>query len=417
MSEDVKRTLSKEQRKRIETMAVYLIATLIGVVIIWWLFAPDSDQSRLSSGFNVNVPEAMYDELSDDKQSAYQKQQLSDKLSEREQLKSLADQIIGEQKSIEESTPKSSRPNYQREAQTPEEKVVASNEAYKKAQKTVMTFYDEPKVDTEKQKMQEEIAQLKEELSEQQQPTPSMSVDEQLAIVEKSYELAAKYMPASEESKQVTMKGAAEQIEESKQFVNGKAVVNNVERLEQSVVSSLGSTISGGFNTAVGREGEINRNTISACVHSDQTVIDAGAVKLRLLEPMVAGSTTIPINATITGYGKVSGERLSISINNIEYQGLIIPIELAVIDSDGQNGIFIPNSMELNAAKEVVANLSSNMGTTIDVTDQDAVSEILTDVGKGAIKGVSSYVSKKIQQQKIHLKAGYKVLLYQEKKK
>ena len=32
------------------------------------------------------------------------------------------------------------------------------------------------------------------------------------------------------------------------------------------------------------------------------------------------------------------------------------PVELAVYDNDGQEGIFIPGSMEANAAKEVAAN-------------------------------------------------------------
>ncbi len=417
MSEDnKKRTLSAEERKRIEKMILYPVVTLIGVLIIWWIFAPDDDGKMISSGFNHNVPEAIYDDLDDDKQSAYQKQQQSERQRGREQIKDLADAILGEQKAIEETLPKESRPNYRAEAQTAEEKVIASNEAYKKAQSSVMTFYDRAKTDPEKEKMQEEIAQLKEQLSEQQRPNASMSVEEQLAIVEKSYQMAAKYMPNSEQSNGTTLRATTEQIEESKRFINGKAVVNNVGRVESNVVSSLTATASGGFNTAVGGESHVERNTISACVHADQTIIDAGAVRLRLLEPMIAGETTIPANATITGYSKVSGERLNIAITNIEYDGLIIPVELAVIDSDGQSGIFIPNSMELNAVKEVVANLSSNMGTTIDVTDQDAMSEILTDVGKGAIEGVSSYVSKKLKQEKVHLKAGYKLMLYQERR-
>ncbi|MFR9554279.1 MAG: conjugative transposon protein TraM, partial [Rikenellaceae bacterium] len=93
----------------------------------------------------------------------------------------------------------------------------------------------------------------------------------------------------------------------------------------------------------------------------------------------------------------------------------ILPVELMVIDSDGTEGIFIPNSMEANAIKEVAANLGSNMGTTINLNQQDAANQILTDLGKGAIQGASQYIGKKMREVKVHLKAGYRVMLYQEK--
>ena len=53
--------------------------------------------------------------------------------------------------------------------------------------------------------------------------------------------------------------------------------------------------------------------------------------------------------AVVVGTGKIQGERLDIEITSLEYDGTIIPVELAVYDTDGQPGIFIPNSMEMNA--------------------------------------------------------------------
>ena len=117
-----------------------------------------------------------------------------------------------------------------------------------------------------------------------------------------------------------------------------------------------------GFHTAVGTATQTEKNTIRACVHDNQTIIDGQAVRLRLLEPMRAGETVIPQNALVTGMGKITGERLGISITSLEYRGLIIPVELTVIDSDGQEGIFIPGSMEIDAIKEIAANLGGNQG-------------------------------------------------------
>ena len=83
----------------------------------------------------------------------------------------------------------------------------------------------------------------------------------------------------------------------------------------------------------------------------------------------------------------MQGERLGIRITSLEHDGSIIPVELEVYDSDGQAGIFIPGSMEIDAAKEIGANMGSSLGSSINIS---------TDAGA-------------------HLKSGYKVLLYQEK--
>ena len=41
--------------------------------------------------------------------------------------------------------------------------------------------------------------------------------------------------------------------------------------------------------------------------------------------------------------------------------------------------------------------------------------ELLTDLGKGAIQGTSQYIAKKMRTIKVHLKAGYNLMLYQKK--
>ena len=100
-----------------------------------------------------------------------------------------------------------------------------------------------------------------------------------------------------------------------------------------------------------------------------------------------------------------------ITVTSIEYAGTILPVELTVYDSDGQPGIHIPLSMEISAAKEVAANLGQNLGTTVSITNQSAGDQLLSELGKGAIQGVSQYVSKKIRTVKVHLKEGYRVML------
>ena len=157
-----------------------------------------------------------------------------------------------------------------------------------------------------------------------------------------------------------------------------------------------------------------DKNTLSACVYGAQSVTDGQAVKLRLLEPMEVADKIIPRNAVVVGTAKIQGERLDIEITSLEYAGTIIPVELVVYDTDGQPGIFIPNSMEMNAVREVAANMGGSLGSSINIST-NAGAQLASDLGKGLIQGTSQYIAKKMRTVKVHLKAGYKVLLYQDR--
>jgi len=120
-----------------------------------------------------------------------------------------------------------------------------------------------------------------------------------------------------------------------------------------------------GFNTAVGTGYAMGKNTIAACIHQDQTLTDGQTVKLRLLEPLQAGNVLVAKNTVVSGTVKVQGERLDVLVSSIEYAGNIIPVELAVFDTDGQKGLSVPSSMEQEAFNEAMANIGSGLGTSI----------------------------------------------------
>ena len=54
--------------------------------------------------------------------------------------------------------------------------------------------------------------------------------------------------------------------------------------------------------------------------------------------------------------------------------------------------------------------MGSGMGSSITIND-DAGSQLLSDLGRSAIQGVSQYVGKKMRTVKITIKAGHQVLL------
>jgi conjugative transposon TraM protein len=168
-----------------------------------------------------------------------------------------------------------------------------------------------------------------------------------------------------------------------------------------------------GFYTATAELAKERKNTISACVHSDQTVMDGESVRLRLLEPMRAGKIFVSENTILSGFSKIQGERLQITINSMEYGSNIIPVEMSVYDTDGQRGIFIPDTKEVNAAKEIAANMGTNAGTSISLSS-DAGEQFAADMGRSAIQGISQFFSRKMREVKVNLKAGYRVFLLPE---
>ena len=75
-------------------------------------------------------------------------------------------------------------------------------------------------------------------------------------------------------------------------------------------------------------------------------------------------------------------------------------------------GINIPQSMESDALHEIGANMGSTMGSSINISTNTGA-QIASDVGRGLINGVSQYLTKKLRTVKVHLKAGYRVMLHQ----
>ena len=72
--------------------------------------------------------------------------------------------------------------------------------------------------------------------------------------------------------------------------------------------------------------------------------------------------------------------------------------------------------MERSAAKEIAANMGTSVGSSVNIST-DAKAQLASDLGKGLIQGTSQYFAKKMRTVKVHLKAGYKVLLYQPENK
>lgn len=276
-----------------------------------------------------------------------------------------------------------------------------SANAYQQAQASLQDFYVPDYSQTEQvAELQARIDELEMQNAMAQQQTQQPN---EMELLERSYQLAAQYMGNGNGNYQ-----APPQSDEK-----GKRNVQPVQNVTHNVVSTLSAaTNERGFNTSVGMKRSVGKNTIAAVIAGNQSVINGQSVKLRTTEPMWIGSRLIPRNTVVVGAARLQDERLEIEITSVETNGSIYEVELKVYDSDGQEGINIPNSMESDALHEIGANMGSTMGSSINIST-DAGAQIASDVGRGLINGVSQYLTKKMRTVKVHLKSGYRVMLYQ----
>ena len=428
-----KQPLTEAQRQKRNKLIVYPLMGLLFIGSMWWIFAPseeDKQKELQSQGFNTEMPLADGTEIIGDKTKAYELGELEARQQSRERaMQDLGDMFKGEaDNDVSEDEYSLMNPGTAEEKKIEAPKVQrtvqSSANAYRNLNTTLDSFYEEPKRnDEEVDELKERISMLEAQLESGQ--NTNSAVDEQLALMEKSYELAARYMGG--QNGQGGQVQAVTTPQPTVRVASDKAMATPVKQVHEQVVSALSQPMTNeefvaahsqernyGFHTAVGKVSVTERNTISACVYGNQTITDGQAVKLRLLEPMAVDDMIIPRNAVVVGAGRIQGERLGISITSLEYEGTIIPVELMVYDSDGQEGIFIPNSMELNAVKEVAANMGGSLGSSINIST-DAGAQLASDLGKGVIQGTSQYIAKKMRTVKVHLKSGYKVMLYQER--
>ena len=354
---------------------------------MWLLYTSlNKSDERVGDAFNTEIPEGENDGMKD-KMSEYEAAATAKEKEARQQTVAVLDTLTA-------TMPQDS-------ALRQPSAVETSAQAYQEVQASLDDFFvpesNEAAHVAELQARIDELEAQNAMAQQQQQP-------DQMEMLERSYQLAAQYMGNSNGGNYPPPAPADND--------KGKRDVQPVAQVNRNVVSSLGAASGRSFNTSVGSSGIVNKNTIAAVVANNQSVIDGESVKLRTTEPMWVGSRLIPRNTVIVGSARVQGERLEIEISSIECDGSIYDVELQVYDSDGQEGINIPNSMESDALHEIGANMGSTMGSSINISTNTGA-QIASDVGRGLINGVSQYLNKKLRTVKVHLKAGYRVMLHQ----
>ena len=362
--------LTPEEKRLRAKFVIYPLFFLMFAGAILLIYAPtqkEREEAGKGLGFNTEIPSPEETRMEGNKVSAYERDALAKKERKRkdtfQEMSELFNRKRNDTLRVAQGGVNVELPS-EPEAMTPRSPVRSSTEAYRNMNRSLHTIH-EPRDHPQDKELLRRIESLEKRQSGEHPDGGGQSLEEKMALMEKSYELAARY--------------------------NGKRNT--------------------GFHTPVGKTLSSDRNTIAACVHGTQTVSDGQALRLRLLEPMAVDDRLIPKGTLLTGSTRIQGERLDVLVETVEYKGAVIPVELEVYDADGGQGILVPNSLEYDAVREIAANMGTSMGSSINIST-DAGAQIASDVGKGVIQGVSQYVTKRMRTVKITLKAGHRLLLH-----
>ena len=407
-----------------------LIFGLMGIVFVgcmYLIFKPSEDKNEIESlGLNDAVPQATEAGLQSDKQKAYEQEMLEQKDKEkRNALTTLSDYWnTDSSQSMEEEIPEEEE-SYRYGSERNSGRYGNSTlNSYRNAQSTLGSFYQDDNSET--MELRRQLDELKDQLAEKDVPKAA-TIDDQLALMEKSYQMAAKYLPQGSTS-------TLEALPVNNSNASGTATTNQKEQfvaftsMRKNTVSALyreptdsafladwSQTKNRGFYTAGSIEQVVQpKNSIKASVYETQTIVGETGVRLRLLEPAKTPQRTIPKGTIVTANAKFQGGRLQLKITSIELEGNIIPVDITIYDLDGQQGLHVPYSPEMNALTEMAGNMSQQSGTSLMLT-QNAGQQVAADLSRGVVQGISGYFAKKVRTPKVTLKAGHQVFLVSKK--
>lgn len=193
------RELTPKQMQQRKKLLVYPLMGLLFLGSMWLIFAPSDkkDEGGETVGaFNADIPLPENDGIIGDKRKAYEQAQVEKKQADK--VRSLQDFAFAADNGTDEVEMELPDSEPEREpfrdysGSSRGKGVNSSTVAYRDINRQLGTFYETPKVDEEKEELKRQVEELTARLDAQQ--GQAGGIDEQVALMEKSYELAAKYM-------------------------------------------------------------------------------------------------------------------------------------------------------------------------------------------------------------------------------
>lgn len=423
--------MDNKQKEQMKKGLVFGGLGLLFALSMWFIFAPsDKDKTAAEQGLNDSIPQATPEQLTGNKLKAYE---LGDKAHEeeqtREEMGKLSDYFA------QNTAPSEAQ---REEAAASTAKIESSMHRYEENNRLLNSFYAPDPHEEEREAMRQEIDNLKKVLASKDSREDNEE-KRQLALMEKSYQMAAKYLPKASavppslgndftESKGQTATDKG--LRMSNNANEGSADLPAIKILAErkQVVSSLGQPMSDadfikeygtkvrnlGFHSLTSTAAPMMRNTLKVVVDRTTTLKEGDNVVLRLLETAKVQGLRIPRQSRLIAIAKIEGNRMHLLIKSIEVDGHIIAVKLSAYDTDGQEGVYIPGSEDINALKEVGANIGGSMGTSFTFASS-AKDQIISEAARGVMQGASQLLQKKLRTIKVTLKGGYHLFLVQSK--
>lgn len=410
--------ISSGKIERFKKPMIFGLMAIVFLGCMYMIFAPEPNKVQPEDiGINDAVPQATDAGLQADKQKAYEQELMEQK--EREKRATLmalsdywnTDSTETEQPDMEQPEEEEAGNSYGR----PQGKTNSALNSYRNMQNTLGTFYEGNR---ETDALRKELEELKGQLSQKESPQNPM--ENQLKLMEKSYEMAAKYFPqAGDTIKSKGAQGNASRKEPIEPvFSVKKQPVSSLYRepTNAEFLAEWSQQRNRNFHTVGDAvESSTPKNSIRACVHDMQTVTIGSSVRLRLLESARVGNRIVPIGTLLTTTSvKMNNGRLMLQVTSMELEGSILPVDIIAYDLDGQQGLYVPYAPEMNALKEIASGMGTSTGTNIMLTSSPG-QQLTADLSKGLIQGTSGYFSKKMNTPKITLKAGHQLFLVPKK--
>ncbi|MFC4478944.1 conjugative transposon protein TraM [Flavobacterium chungangensis] len=422
------KTISIKEAKKRKMLLVLPVITLPFITILFYILGGGrmeaaAAENEIKKGFNFKLPLPNFKEDSSlDKMSYYDKAAV-DSIKLQEQIKK--DPNYSNQKVLEESLKEFSELDF-------------ASQSFSKKRSSLNALATQ---DKNEQKIYEKLQLLQKTIS---QPAPAKNYGQDMREFEnygssneasaqiKNLEQMMSAMGETQPDPELQQLGGMlenildiqhpsrvqERLKQNSEQKKGKVysavpkkTADNITSLQENEIPAEPFKLNAFFTADEDLNPDHQQNALEAAVHETQTIVNGSVIKLRLTADITLQGRTIPKNTFLYGMAALKGERLEIKIENLQHHGSIFPVQLSVFDMDGIEGIYIPGAINRDAAKASADRSIQTLGLT-GVTDSWGAQA----AGMG-IEAAKSLMSKKVKLIKVVVKAGYKVLLYDEKQK
>ena len=195
----------------------------------------------------------------------------------------------------------------------------------------------------------------------------------------------------------------------------GKVETSDKKRIDddepQEVVKKVKVT-SDYFNTLCDNDKE--PNLIKAIIDENIKAVDGSRVRLRLLDDIEFNDVVVPkgsyLYATMSGFGS---QRVKGNVQSIMVDDDIIKVSLALYDTDGLEGLYVPSSQFRETTKDVSSGALSNTSslTNSSTTTGNNLATWGAQTITNAVQKTSNAISKAIKKNNAKLKYGTFVYL------